>query len=237
MQQFSPEQLAAIEVVKTLRAIGHQAFLVGGCVRDLLLGRSPSDFDVATSARPEEVLRLFPKTYAVGVQFGVVLVCSEVEGQETQTEVATFRNDGIYSDGRHPDAVSFSSTPREDVLRRDFTINGLLLDPLAAGEPEGAILDFVGGRADLEAKVIRTIGPPERRFSEDKLRMLRAVRFAARFGYAIEPDTMRAVRSLAHEIRQVSQERIRDEIVKMLTEGHARRAFELLDDSGLLAQV
>src|SRR5579872_845110 len=151
MKPASPEQIAAVEIIKELRRVGHQAYLVGGCVRDLLLGRAPSDFDVATSAPPREVLNLFPKTYAVGMQFGVVLVCSEVDGHETQTEVATFRNDGAYSDGRHPDAVSFSSSPEEDVQRRDFTINGLLLDPLKEGTPEDAVLDFVGGRADLKA--------------------------------------------------------------------------------------
>jgi poly(A) polymerase len=235
----------AVEIVRTLRQQGHQAYLVGGCVRDLLLGREPADYDVATDATPDEVMRIFPETYAVGAQFGVVLVPVGVRedlfGLETRNskletgsiEVATFRNDGLYSDGRHPDQVSYTKSAEEDVRRRDFTINGLLLDPLD-GE---RVLDFVGGRADLKAAVIRTIGDPERRFHEDKLRMLRAVRFAARFGYSIDPATMSAIQKLAPEIAQVSRERIRDEIIKMLTEGRARRAFELLDESRLLPEV
>ena len=232
----------AVQIVRTLRQSGHQAFLVGGCVRDLLLGHEPTDYDVATDATPDEVMRIFPETYAVGAQFGVVLVPardpkSETGNQEAGTgnsiEVATFRNDGLYSDGRHPDQVSYTKNPEEDVRRRDFTINGLLLDPLDGDK----VLDFVGGRADLKAGMIRTIGAPERRFQEDKLRMLRAVRFAARFGYAIAPETMVAIRTLAPQITQVSRERVRDELIKMLTEGHARRAFELLDDSKLLPEV
>jgi poly(A) polymerase len=236
---------AAVEIVRTLRRHGHQAYLVGGCVRDLLLGREPADYDVATDATPEKVMRIFPETYAVGAQFGVVLipVHSAVEKSadsrnsklETRNciEVATFRNDGLYSDGRHPDQVSYTTSAEEDVRRRDFTINGLLLDPL---DGDG-VLDYVGGRNDLEAGIIRTIGDPERRFREDKLRMLRAVRFAARFGYAIEARTMDAIQKLAPETVQVSRERIRDEVLKMLTEGRARRAFELLDESRLLPQV
>ena len=224
----------ATRVVRELRQAGHAAYLVGGCVRDLLLEREPADYDVATSALPHEVMHLFPKTYAVGAQFGVVLVPAQRDGaQEVDTiEVATFRSDGVYSDGRHPDQVQFSRDPGIDVQRRDFTINGLLLDPLSS-----EVLDYVGGREDLKLNVIRAIGDPARRFSEDKLRMLRAVRFAARFGYAIEPKTFSAIRAQAAEIHQVSQERIRDEILKMLTEGHARRAFELLDETGLLEHV
>jgi poly(A) polymerase len=228
----------ATEIVRTLRDHGHQAYLVGGCVRDLLLGREPADYDVATDATPERVMQIFPQTWAVGAQFGVVLVPvngPEAPGAQAEgrtVEVATFRNDGLYSDGRHPDQVTYTRDPREDVLRRDFTINGLLLDPV-----DDQVLDYVGGRADLQAGVIRAIGAPERRFSEDKLRMLRAVRFAARFGYRIDSATFEAIRSLAPEIRQVSRERVRDELVKMLTEGHARRAFELLDETGLLKQV
>jgi putative nucleotidyltransferase with HDIG domain len=236
---------AAVEVVKKLRDRGHQAYLVGGCVRDLLLNREPADYDVASDAVPTDVMKLFPRTWAVGAQFGVVLVpipeedgCEPVEAAPGShhhgcIEVATFRSDGIYTDGRHPDAVRFSKDPREDVQRRDFTINGMLLDPLNHDE----VLDYVGGRADLEAKLIRAIGEPLRRFSEDKLRMLRAVRFAARFDYAIEPETMKAIRQLAPDVRVVSRERVRDELTKMLTEGHARRAFELLDESGLLKEV
>lgn len=219
----------AIDVIKTLRGRGHQAYLVGGCVRDILLGREPADYDVATSATPDETLAMFPKALAVGAQFGVVLV----PFGSNKVEVATFRSDGAYSDGRHPDEVRFSKTPQEDVQRRDFTINGLLLDPL----DNDRLLDFVGGRSDLEARLIRTIGDPHRRFGEDKLRMLRAVRFAARFKYSVAADTLASIRELAPDIHRVSRERIRDEITKMLTEGQARRAFELLDESGLLAQV
>jgi poly(A) polymerase len=227
---------AATEIVRTLRDRGHQAYLVGGCVRDIVLGREPADYDVATDATPDEVMRIFPKTYAVGAQFGVVLVPVDKEadapGQNPCIEVATFRSDVSYTDGRHPDAVRYTKDPREDVERRDFTINGLLLDPI-----QNEVLDFVGGRADLDAGIIRTIGPPDRRFAEDKLRMLRAVRFAARFAYQIEPQTFNAIRQMAREIHQVSRERVRDELVKMLTEGRARRAFELLYQTGLLREV
>lgn len=231
---------AAIEIIRTLRGRGHQSYLVGGCVRDLLLGREPADYDVSTDATPQEVMRIFPRTYEVGAKFGVVLVPVNGTRQTDQPgnhpgciEVATFRNDGLYTDGRHPDQVSFSKDPREDVQRRDFTINGLMLDPLD-GEK---VLDFVGGREDLRAGIVRTIGDANRRFGEDKLRMLRAVRFAARFRYEIEPRTFASMHALAREIRQVSQERIRDELTKMLTEGRAKRAFELLDASRLLAEV
>ncbi len=242
----------AISIVRTLREHGHKAYLVGGCVRDLLLDREPADYDVATDATPDEVMRIFPDTYAVGVQFGVVLVpqptprwddagmpepslrdaTGYVSPNAHVVEVATFRSDIGYSDGRHPDQVRFSKDPREDVERRDFTINGLLLDPVT-----DEVLDFVGGRKDLEAGLIRTIGDPERRFGEDKLRMLRAVRFAARFGYAIEPATFQAIQTLAPQTDQVSRERVRDELSKMLTEGRARQAFLLLDKTGLLHEV
>src|SRR5882724_5294938 len=204
----------ALQVIQSLHQAGFHAFLVGGCVRDLLLGREPADFDVSTDATPDDVMRIFPKTYAVGAQFGVVLVA--VSDTET-IEVATFRSDIGYSDGRHPDQVRFTKSPQEDVARRDFTINGLLFDPATS-----QVLDYVGGQKDLGAKVIRSIGKPELRFAEDKLRMLRAVRFAARFGYAIEPGTLAAVQKLAPEIVQVSRERARDELTKMLTEGRAR---------------
>ena len=253
---------AAVEIVRTLRDRGYQSYLVGGCVRDLLLGREPSDYDVATDATPQQVMRVFPRTVEVGARFGVVLVpVSLIGGQGSGErragqggshpgciEVATFRNDGIYSDGRHPDQVSFSKDPREDVQRRDFTINGLMLDPLdgeppqqanigLAGDPGGKVLDFVGGREDLRTGVVRAIGDATRRFQEDKLRLLRAIRFAARFGYEIEPRTFAAIHALAREIRQVSKERVRDELTKMLTERRAKRAFELLDESRLLEAV
>jgi poly(A) polymerase len=233
----------ATSIVQTLRQRGFQAYLVGGCVRDLLLGRESKDYDVATNATPQQVMGIFPETYAVGAQFGVVLVpapdrdaasadSARVSSKSHAVEVATFRSDIGYSDGRHPDEVRFSLDPREDVARRDFTINGMLLDPLS-----GDVLDFVGGRKDLEAGVIRTIGDPEQRFGEDKLRMLRAVRFAARFEYTIEPATFSAMQELAPQIQVVSRERVRDELSRMLTEGQARRAFLLLDESGLLKPV
>jgi poly(A) polymerase len=232
----------AISIVSDLRQRGFQAYLVGGCVRDLLLGREPKDYDVATNAKPQQVMEIFPETYAVGAQFGVVLVPSSGEVSEDDAgggsshrgaiEVATFRSDIGYSDGRHPDEVRFSKDPREDVARRDFTINGMLLDPVT-----GEVLDYVGGRPDLEAGIIRTIGDPEQRFNEDKLRLLRAVRFAARFEYTIEPTTFAAMQKLAEQIQVVSRERVRDELTRMLTEGHARRAFLLLDESGLLQHV
>jgi poly(A) polymerase len=232
----------AITIVRKLREKNHQAYLVGGCVRDLLLGRDPADYDVATSALPDEVMRIFPETYAVGAQFGVVLVPAPISSdaarnvspatESNAVEVATFRSDIGYSDGRHPDEVRFSKSPEEDVARRDFTINGMMLDPIS-----NEVLDLVGGRKDLEAGIIRAIGDPERRFAEDKLRMLRAIRFAARFGYTIEPKTFAAIQKLASQIDQVSRERVRDELTRMLTEGHARQAFLLLDESGLLHEV
>ena len=221
----------AERIVRSLRDAGHQAYLVGGCVRDLVLGVAPTDYDVATDATPDEVMRIFPETYAVGAQFGVVLVPLRDDANRT-VEVATFRSDIGYSDGRHPDQVCFSQSAREDVERRDFTINGLLLDPV-----KNEVLDFVGGRKDLDAGIIRAIGDPALRFSEDKLRMLRAVRFAARFGYTIEPPTFAAIQKLAVGISQVSRERVRDELTKMLTAGRARQAFLLLDQTGLLREV
>jgi poly(A) polymerase len=236
----------AIETMRTLRARGHAAYLVGGCVRDLLLGRAPADYDVATDATPEQVMDIFPRTYAVGAQFGVVLVplpdsagTEEPPAKDRVVEVATFRCDVGYSDGRHPDSVRYTTSAQEDVQRRDFTINGLLLDPLSSSPNSefGEVLDYVDGRRDLAAGVIRAIGEAEQRLREDKLRMLRAIRFAARFGYRIDDATRATINQLAGKIHQVSRERIRDELVKMLTEGRARRAFELLDESGLLAEV
>jgi putative nucleotidyltransferase with HDIG domain len=201
---------------------------VGGCVRDLVLGREPADFDVCTDARPERVQELFPRSLSVGAKFGVILVVED----GVQVEVATFRSDIGYSDGRHPDRVVYSKRAEEDVRRRDFTINGLLMDP-ATGE----VSDYVGGRADLRAGIVRAIGDPRLRFAEDKLRMLRAVRFAARFGFQIEPATIAAAQALAPQVLEVSLERIRDELTKLLTEGAARRGFELLDETGLLTVV
>lgn len=224
---------AAISIIQVLRASDHSAYMVGGCVRDLLLGTVPQDYDIATSARPSDLMALFPETIPVGAQFGVVLVVTRPQGRPPiHVEVATYRSDVGYSDGRHPDAVRYADSAEEDVQRRDFTINGLLLDPI-----KNEVLDYVGGRADLELRIVRTIGEPHLRFREDKLRMMRAVRFAARLDYVIEANTTSAIRQLAREIHQVSRERIRDELDKMLTEGHARRCFELLDSTGLLAEV
>jgi putative nucleotidyltransferase with HDIG domain len=320
---------AACTILRELRAAGHEAYLAGGCVRDLLLGREPKDYDVATSATPDLVLGMFKRTFAVGAHFGVVLVASETgdksnaaNSPETTeatprfvlTEVATFRSDGAYSDGRHPDAVRYTKSAEEDVRRRDFTINGLLLDPLilfpqaldrlrkdpvsasfvsghdfsradkangtswalapagclsrpfaresnlfpqpvnpdssgglnarpetntlqAQTDLRAAVIDHIGGLADLDACLVRAIGRPELRFEEDHLRMLRGVRFAARFGFAIDPGTASAIRRLASKTAAVSRERVRDELTKMLTEGRARRAFELLDETSLLAEV
>ena len=226
--ESSPARQAAERAARELRQRGFQAYFVGGCVRDLLRGVEPKDYDVATDARPEQVLDLFPGSLAVGAQFGVVGV---LEGDH-RVEVATFRNDGLYTDGRRPDAVHYSNDPREDVLRRDFTVNGLLLDPLT-----DEVLDFVEGQRDLERRLIRAIGNPERRFEEDRLRMLRAVRFAASFEYEIEPDTFAAIHRLSAKIAGVSAERVRDEVLRILSSGRARRGFELLDASGLLARV
>jgi poly(A) polymerase len=236
----SARQQAAAQIVERLHAAGFAAYFAGGCVRDLALNREPADFDVATSATPDVVLTMFPRTFAVGAHFGVVLVATEHDSAEILTEVATFRRDGTYTDGRRPDSVLYTNSAEEDVLRRDFTINGMLLDPVRlaqSGDLKSALLDFVGGMEDLQAGVIRAIGDPQQRFAEDKLRMLRAVRFAARFNFEIEEKTLRAIRAMASEIAQVSQERVRDELTRMLTEGAARRAFELLDSTGLLREI
>jgi poly(A) polymerase len=291
---------AALKIIAALRDTGYEAYLAGGCVRDLLLGREPKDYDVATSATPDVVLAMFPRTFAVGAHFGVVLVADSDEEGYGITEVATFRSDGAYSDGRHPDAVRYTTSAEEDVRRRDFTINGLLLDvehlfpqglkpdslaklnvqadegtipdgdheELASGAKaqvditanaarlkscpdtrqhlsgdceartlQDAVIDYVGGVADLEAGVVRAIGRAGLRFEEDHLRMLRGVRFAARFGFALEARTAAAMRRLGAKTKAVSRERVRDELTKMLTEGHARRAFELLDETDLLIEV
>jgi poly(A) polymerase len=224
------ERTFATEVVRTLHAAGYQALWAGGCVRDELLSLSPHDYDVATDARPEQVQALFKRTVAVGMSFGVVEVIGpRVDSGRLKVQVATFRSDGSYSDGRHPDEVVFS-TAREDALRRDFTINGMFFDPLA-----NQLIDHVGGQADLQARVLRAIGEPAQRFQEDKLRLLRAVRFAARFELALDPATAAAVRSMAAEIRVVSAERIADEFRKMLVLPHRARGMRLLDEVGLLA--
>jgi len=235
----------ATRICHVLAGSGHQAFLAGGCVRDLLLHREPADYDVSTDATPEQVLALFPQAIMVGAQFGVVIVPED----DHKVEVATFRSEAGYSDGRHPDQVHFTLYPEEDVRRRDFTINGLLMRP-----ESDEVLDYVGGQADLRAGVIRAISDPARRFAEDKLRMMRAVRFAARFGFRIEPSTFDAIRKHARTLELplfrpdfslaitphstwISTERIRDELTKLLTEGGARRGFELLDETGLLRCV
>lgn len=218
---------AAAAIVRRLRRAGHEAWFVGGCVRDLLLGRVPGDFDVATSARPEEVAVLFPRTVAVGAHFGVLLVV--LEGHPY--EVATFRADGEYTDGRHPVSVRYA-TAETDVQRRDFTVNGLLMDP-----ETGRIVDLVGGQDDLRARRIRTIGAAEDRFREDRLRMLRAVRFAANLGFSLDGEAETAIRRHAGSIRQVSAERIRDELTKLLVRSGARRGMEMLAETGLLAET
>ena len=212
-------------VIEKLRQAGHRAYFVGGCVRDQLLGRTVKDWDIATSAHPAEVAAIFPGARTVGSRFGVCVVRDD----NVSVEVATFRSDGGYSDGRRPDTVTFASDAREDVNRRDFTINGILYDP-ASGE----YLDYVGGRADLASKLVRAIGDPFQRFAEDRLRMLRAVRFAAALEFDIERGTMAAIATLSQEISTVAPERIREELGRILTEGGARRGFELLSATGLL---
>lgn len=211
-------------IIEQLRQSGHTAYLVGGCVRDSLLHLPVKDDDIATSAPPDQILNLFPDAKRVGAHFGVVIV----DG----VEVATYRSDGAYQDGRHPEQVHFETDPRKDASRRDFTINGMFLDPM-----NGEVLDFVGGREDLAAGIIRAIGDPSQRFQEDHLRMLRAVRFAARLGFSIEPETLEAIRKLAPSVRFIAAERIRGELTRMLTEGAPRRALELLDESQLLKEV
>lgn len=218
---------AAVSVVRRLRDAGHQAYWAGGCVRDLVMGGQPHDYDVATNARPATVMALFARTVPVGVSFGVVRVLVE----DYAIEVATFRSDGAYLDGRHPASVHFSSE-QDDARRRDFTINGLFYDPI-----DGRIIDYVDGRRDIEAGIVRAIGAPEERFGEDRLRMLRAARFAARFGFRLEPRTEDAIRALAPHLPQVSAERIRDEIAKMLTGPRPAESVEWLQRLGLLAVV
>ncbi len=218
---------AALHVLKTLRAAGHEALLAGGCVRDFLLGKTPKDHDVATSATPDQVVALFPGARTVGAHFGVVIVRHDHE----HVEVATFRTDGSYKDGRRPQTVSFS-TAEEDAKRRDFTINGIFRDPI-----DNRIIDYVGGQEDLRARRLRAIGDPHRRFEEDRLRLLRAVRFAATLDFEIEPATWAAVRAHAGGLGDVSAERIRDELIRILLCPSRLRGFDLLVDSGLMAVV
>jgi poly(A) polymerase len=225
METGTAESLARA-VVERLRAAGHQAYLVGGCVRDLLLGVRPKDFDISTSARPERVMELFPQSGLVGAHFGVVLV----RDGEAQVEVATFRSDHEYEDGRRPTGVHFETDPRADVLRRDFTINGLMMEP-----ETGQVLDYIAGRAVLDRRMVRAIGDADERFREDHLRLLRAVRFAARLGFTIEEATFEAMRRHAGLIARVAAERVRNELVRILTEGGAAYGLDLLDESGLLA--
>ncbi len=231
-----PNENFAIEIIDGLHKRGHKAYLVGGCVRDRLLGHAPKDFDISTDARPDELLRYFPTGRLVGEQFGVILI-PHPEAPEAHVEVATFRSEGLYQDGRRPENVRFETDPKADVERRDFTVNALLEDPLAGGALSDRVIDYVGGIADLNQRVIRAIGDPSLRFQEDHLRLLRAVRFAARLGFEIEPATMSAIRRSAADIQRTSAERVRDELVRILTEGGQRRGIELLDEAGLLAQV
>jgi poly(A) polymerase len=214
---------AATEIAGRLHAAGHQALLAGGCVRDRLLDREPKDYDIATSATPAEVLKLFPKGNEVGAHFGVILV----RKHGFMIEIATFRTDGSYSDGRRPDSVVFASAA-EDAQRRDFTINGLYEDPR-----NGAIIDYVGGRADLEKRIIRAIGDPAKRFQEDSLRLMRAIRFAGALDFALDEETWRAICDHAHLLERISPERIRDELSRMLVHPSRARSFALLAESGL----
>lgn len=224
----SPGRELAVGIVAALRKQGYLAWLVGGCVRDELLGIEPKDYDVATSARPDEVLALFPHAERIGAHFGVVLV----KRPEAAVEVATFRSDHAYSDGRRPDEVTFETDPKQDALRRDFTINALFRDPFT-----GQVLDFVEGHKDLAHGVVRAIGEARQRFQEDHLRLLRAVRFAARFAFSIEEGTYAAMRELRGSIHAIAVERVREELTRILTEGQAARGMELLDGCGLLEEL
>lgn len=222
---MNPQHKAANDICATLVSHGYRALLAGGCVRDMILGIEPKDYDIATNARPEAIAELFQRTVGVGAAFGVMLVMCD----EGAFEVATFRKDGPYLDGRHPTSVEFRDE-HEDARRRDFTINAMFYDPARE-----QVVDYVGGRKDLERGLIRTVGDPHARFTEDHLRILRAVRFSARFEYAIESETLGAMREMAALVLTTSAERIRDELVKMLTEGRTKRAFELMEEIGLLA--
>jgi len=217
----------AIQIIKSLHQAGFVAYFAGGCVRDLVMKERPKDYDIATTATPDDIERLFPKCVPVGKQFGVMIVVMQTQ----HFEVATFRREGDYRDGRHPDEIAFT-TPAEDAKRRDFTVNGLFYDPL-----KRSMVDYVEGRKDIRRKLIRTIGDPDARFQEDRLRLLRAIRFAANLGFKIEPETWQAIKRLRKEIHSVSQERIRDELVKMFTRSNAGHGLELLSESGLLKEV
>ena len=217
----------AIAIVKRLRENGYESYLAGGCVRDMLLNKPPQDYDITTSARPDAITEIFPQTVPVGAQFGVMLIV--VDGEPF--EVATFRHDGPYLDGRHPSEVRYGSL-KEDILRRDFTINGMVYDPI-----EGRVIDLVDGEKDLERRCLRAIGEARERFEEDRLRMVRAVRLAASLDFTIEEKTLAAIGALAPTVGQISWERIGEEITRILTEGGARKGFELLDATGLLSQI
>lgn len=217
----------AVHIVSKLKEAGHEAYLVGGCVRDILRNVEPLDYDIVTSARPDEVCVLFSHTVPVGVRFGVVLVIE----RGCRYEVATFRTEGEYEDGRRPTHVAFVGVA-EDVVRRDFTINALLMNP-----ETGKVIDYVDGRKDIEDRIVRTIGDPEKRFSEDYLRMLRAIRFSANLGYSIDTETLDAISRHASAIRRISAERIRDELTKILTHGNPRRGMEILAQTGLLKEI
>jgi poly(A) polymerase len=217
----------AREIAARLREDGHIVYFAGGCVRDIVRGETPKDFDIATDAKPENVQKLFPHTYAVGAHFGVILVVEN----GFQFEVATFRSDEAYIDGRHPSAVHFSS-PEEDAKRRDFTINGMFYDPVAE-----EVIDFVSGRADIKAKLVRAIGDPAHRFAEDRLRMLRAVRFATVLGYQIDNQTWDALVANTASINEISAERIREELVRIFLSPNRTRGWDLLDSSGLMRAI
>jgi poly(A) polymerase len=227
MKIETPMESAARSIAHRLREHGHVAYFAGGCVRDLLRGQVPKDFDVATDARPDAVQKMFPRTYAVGAHFGVIVVLEK----DFQFEVATFRSDGAYLDGRRPVGVHFANA-EEDAARRDFTINGMFFDP-----EKDEVIDFVGGRADLERKLIRAIGDPAQRFAEDRLRMLRAVRFATTLGFEIDAETWEAVKANAASIKEISAERIREELVRVFLSPNRARGWDLLDASGLLGAV
>ncbi len=229
LKPFKSELLdVAKELVTELREAGHKAFCVGGCTRDTLLSTEPKEYDITTSATPEEVSKIFQHTVPIGVSFGVILV---IMGKY-QFEVATFRKDQGYSDSRHPDSVVYSSQEQEDVLRRDFTINGMLYDPISE-----EVIDYVDGISDLKNKIVRTIGDPNKRFNEDKLRMMRAIRFSSRYKFELDLETFHAIEELAADITQVSSERIRDEILKIITQSNPGHGIRMLSESGLLKYV
>lgn len=220
-------EATAHQIARRLADAGHVAYFAGGCVRDSLLGNKPKDYDIATSATPDEVLALFPKSDPVGAHFGVILV----RENGLPFEIATFRHDGSYQDGRHPESVTFS-TPEEDAQRRDFTVNGLFKNP-----ENGEVIDFVDGLKDLESRTLRAIGVPADRFQEDALRLMRAVRFATSLDFEIEPDTWQAVCDNVNLLEQISVERVRDEFSRILTSPHRARGFDLLTESGLMRHI